>query len=357
MDARSRGNSRNVFYTCSYVPVEIMLAAGLMPQRIIPDPRPTNADAHMHPNTCYYIKSLLASAMAKDAAPAEGIVIANCCDGMRRLYDLWSEYVSDIPAIFLDVPKKKDADSIEFFASELRRFAASLEADLRGHTVTGEALEKAISVCNNVRLLMEEVLRLHKEKQSGVWGMSVFNLCLQGTSSSPPDFAGQLRDFISDPGNEKTSGDERRIVLTGNVVHRPDLIELIENAGGRVVALDTCIGTKYYDTTVKENSSDRFLTLAKRYLEKISCARMEGIEERGRRLKELVGDCKADGVVCSTVKFCDTYLYDIPSMRKECEEAGIPFLSIENDYEWTGLEQMKTRVEAFLDMAGERRSG
>jgi benzoyl-CoA reductase/2-hydroxyglutaryl-CoA dehydratase subunit BcrC/BadD/HgdB len=39
-------------------------------------------------------------------------------------------------------------------------------------------------------------------------------------------------------------------------------------------------------------------------------------------------------------------------MLTRFKEAGIPFLPIENDYEWADLEQMKTRLEAFLEMIG-----
>jgi len=69
--------SPEVFYACSYVPIEIIMAAGLQPKRIIPEPRPSEADAYMHPNTCYHVKSLLASALAGNASQSGGIVIAN----------------------------------------------------------------------------------------------------------------------------------------------------------------------------------------------------------------------------------------------------------------------------------------
>jgi benzoyl-CoA reductase/2-hydroxyglutaryl-CoA dehydratase subunit BcrC/BadD/HgdB len=98
------------------------------------------------------------------------------------------------------------------------------------------------------------------------------------------------------------------------------------------------------------------MALAERYLRKPTCARMEGIEERVERMKDMAADAKADGVICSTVKFCDTYLYDVPTMHARCEAAGIPFLFLEHDYAWTGLEQMKTRVEAFLTVTAGRRS-
>ena len=93
--------------------------------------------------------------------------------------------------------------------------------------------------------------------------------------------------------------------------------------------------------------------LAERYLQKASCPRMEGIEERFQRLKGLARECRAEGIVYSTVKFCDMHLYEAPLMRITSEDAGYPVLFLENDYEWTGLEQMKTRVEAFLGMVGE----
>jgi len=129
---------------------------------------------------------------------------------------------------------------------------------------------------------------------------------------------------------------------------------MIEDAGGRVVAIDTCLGARHYDGLVAENASDPMRAVAERYLTKASCARMEGIEERVERLKRLAADSGADGVIYSLVKFCDTHLYDVPSMQDACRRAGIPFLFLENDYEWSGLGQMKTRVEAFLAMAGER---
>lgn len=354
MQRKNAENLRDIFYTCSYVPEEVIMAAGFLPKRLIPRARPSEADAYIHPNTCHYIKSLLADGFAGNAAEADGIILANSCDGMRRLHDLWKEYVEAIPALFLEVPKKKDPASIEFFASELRRFAGKLEKEFRGSKVTDDRLSEAISACNNVRLLMDEVFKLQRLATSSVRGLSVFNLCLEGMNKPATEFVKKLKAVISESREEKVSDRECRIVLTGNVLHRPDLIALVEDLGARVVVLDTCIGERHYDTLVENNSADPMLALAERYLKKASCARMEGIEERLQRLKQSASGGGADGVIYSAVKFCDTYLYDAPLMQEGFRQAGIPFLFLENDYEWTGLEQVKTRVEAFLAMTGER---
>ena len=348
--------ARVVSYTCSYVPEEIILAAGLDPRRVIPEARPSEADAYMHPNTCYYVKSLLAWGLAEAGSGTDAIVFANSCDGMRRLNDVWKEYVEAVPAFFIDVPKKRDPASIEFFASELRRFADNLEEAFPDSRVTDESLGEAIDMCNNVRLLMDEVFRLQGDANSGISGLSVLELCLEGARSHPAAFAEGLTKFLSDPKPGRASDGGPRIVLTANVMHRPDLIRLIEDLGGRVVALDSCIGARHYETLVNPDSKDPILALAERTLGKASCARMEGMEERFQRLKRLASDAGADGIIYSTLKFCDMYLYEEPLMRINCEDAGLSFLFLENDYEWTGLEQMKTRVEAFLAMVGERGS-
>ncbi len=346
----------SLLYTCSYAPEEIILAAGFVPRRIIPERPSSEADAYMHPNTCYYLKSLLASAIAGDASKAKGIVFTNSCDGMRRLYDLWSEYVKDVPTLFVDVPKKKDPSAIEFFASELRSLAERIEKELGGSKVTDERVNETIGERNNVRRLMDKVFKLQRDTGSGVGGLSIFDLCIEGATSHPAEFAEKIRAFLADSREENVPAERPTVVLTGNIIYRPDLIALIAESGARVGALDTCVGVRHYDTLVKVNSPDPMLALAERYLLKAPCARMQGIEDRFRLLEELADGCRADGVIYSTVKFCDAFLYDAPSMRERFEHSGIPFLFLENDYEWGGLEQMKTRVEAFIAMLGERGS-
>lgn len=342
--------NRVISYACSYVPVEIIIAAGLFPRRIIPESRPSDADAYIHPNTCCYVKSLLATALEGEALQTDGIIFANSCDGMRKLYDIWKEYVKDVTALFIDIPKKKDQDSIEFFASELRRFARDLERELEGSNVTEESLNVAIKACNEVRFLMGEVFKLQRDAKLHIRGAEVFRLCLEGVNSDATEFASKLRQFISSLREERPSHKGRRIVLTGNIINRPDLISLIEDSGGRVVALDTCICDRHYDKPVEEDSPDPISALAKRYLLKAPCARMEGIEERFQYLKGFVDDSMADGIIYSAVKFCDTFVYDVPLMRNRFEQAEVPFLFLDNDYEWTNLGQMRTRVEAFVEM-------
>jgi benzoyl-CoA reductase subunit C len=351
---QTNGEQASVLTTCSCVPEEIITAAGFHPVRLLPLAPPADADSHIHPNTCGYLKSLLASALGGEVGGASCIVIANGCDGMRKLYDLWGAYVTGIPALFLDVPKKKDADSILFFASELRRFARELGRALPGAEVTDEGLQAAIETRNQVRILMSEVFRLQREKQARVRGSEVFDLCLRGMRTPAEGFIASLNEFLSSVEEREPRSAERRILLTGNVIDRPDPIAVIEELGSRVVVLDTCIGLRHYETPVEQNAADPMLALATRYLLRPSCPRMEGLEERYAHLEKLAVEAEVDGIVYSCVKFCDPLIYDIPTMSSRFRSAGIPFLFLENDYTWSGSGQMKTRLQAFTEIQPRR---
>jgi len=353
---RSNGEAeRTLSFACSYVPEEIIMAAGLRPRRMIPEAPPSEADAYLHPNTCGYVKSLLASLIAAEDTVGAGFVFTNSCDSMRRLNDIWSAHEGAAARFFIDVPKKRDPDSIDFFASELKRFAANLEEQIPGAGLTDGSLRAAIKMCNDSRRLVGEVLLRQRDPVSTVRGSSVFNLCLAGVTSDTTVFADDLRRFLEDPG-PPVSATGPRVVLTGNAIHRPDLLMLIEDSGGTVVGLDTCTVGRHQDRLVVEDPDDPLRALAERYLLRAPCARMEGIETRLQYLRDLVIDSKADGIVYSMTKFCDAQAYDAPIMQDGFREAGIPFLLVEHNYEWGGLEQTRTRIEGFFEMLSERRT-
>jgi len=336
------------------VPEEIVLAAGFRLRRFLPASRP--ADAWIHPSTCGYVKNVLAAALDSEDLDAVGIIITNSCDAMRRLYDLWTGYVPSVPAFFLDVPKKCDDDSIAFFASELARLSDWLSEALGGASVTEAKLNEAASTCNEIRSLMGEVSGLQRAVPSRLSGGRVFDLCLAGTAKPTADFAADITRLLADAKIENGGARTPRIVVAGGLNSQRHAVAEIERAGADVVALDTCIGLRSYEEHVEE-APDPLTALAKRYLERRGCARMDGLEQRMRCIKKLADDTRADGVVYCSLKFCDPCLYDVPLIGRAFREQGIPFLWLEDDYESSSLGQLRTRIEAFIELIGQKDGG
>ncbi len=74
---------------------------------------------------------------------------------------------------------------------------------------------------------------------------------------------------------------------------------------------------------------------------------------RGRfeLVERLAREFHADGVVDLTWQGCHTYNVESYSLKKHLQAKGaLPFLQIETDYSESDTEQLKLRIEAFLEM-------
>ena len=70
-----------------------------------------------------------------------------------------------------------------------------------------------------------------------------------------------------------------------------------------------------------------------------------------RAIKELAADFAVDAVVDLTWQGCQTYAVESSSLKKFVQESlQLPFLQIETDYSETDTEQLKVRIEAFIEM-------
>jgi benzoyl-CoA reductase/2-hydroxyglutaryl-CoA dehydratase subunit BcrC/BadD/HgdB len=86
-----------------------------------------------------------------------------------------------------------------------------------------------------------------------------------------------------------------------------------------------------------------------RYM-RIDCACFTPNEERLDNIVAMAKDLRADGVVHYSLSFCQPYAIESFKVERALKKAGIPMLAIETDYSMQDVEQLKTRVEAFVEM-------
>lgn len=344
---------RKMAFACSYVPEEIILAAGFTPTPIHPDKPPSDGEPHIYPNTCGYLKSLLAQGLYHEMAGAEGIVFANCCDGMRKLHDIWERCVPGTPSLFLEVPKKKDRLSVEFFASELKCLAAGIQDRFHAPWEIGQdELERAIRACNKTRKKMTAQLAQIAENGGAMKASRVFALCYDTTNTSRQALPAQTDHGQTQQNESPTHNGSVRVVLVGSRLRNPGVTSLIEDSGARVVALDACMTTRRFEGFVEEGSENPYLALAERTLSRPPCPRMDLFEDRMEYLLSLVKETSAAGVVFVPLKFCDPFQYDVLLLGQRLKQEDIPLLIVESGYEPSVPEQIRTRIQAFVETLG-----
>jgi benzoyl-CoA reductase/2-hydroxyglutaryl-CoA dehydratase subunit BcrC/BadD/HgdB len=343
------GDSQPVMgWNCTYLPLEILEAAGLQPYRFLPEPSSEKADAYLDPNFCPLITSALGKAIEGGYAGLSGMVMVNTCDGMRRLYDAWRFY-SPVPFSFLlDPPRLITPASLAHFREQLEWLIAAINRHF-GVDITNDKLSRAIESANSTRRLLKRLLALQNRGNPPLRHADIIDIVSEGFKRPRRLFNAALEQLVRDLGkdSEGPSGG-LRVVISGSMLDGSALVRMVEELGGRVVASDLCVGGRLLDEVVV--SSDPLWDLGQAYLKKRPCARMT---DTGKRVSMLKGDVTrtgARGMIYFSLKFCDPYLYEAPAVAEELRKMEIPILSLEGEYTGRVSGGIRTRVQAFLEM-------
>jgi benzoyl-CoA reductase subunit C len=341
-------------WLCTYTPEEIIYAAGMLPIRIHGDPQSSSlGDAYLQPNMCPYARGCLGSALDKQYDFLDGIVATHTCDAICRLYDLWNLYVPLSFVYIMDHPHKVSPSSYKYHLQQLEKFKRALE-DYLGNGIDDEALSWAFQVYQENRSLLKRLYQLRKREAPPVTASEVLRIIEAGTVMPKEEHNRLLKEALGELEAREVAPEKKlRLVVSGSMMNNPDLLGLIEDCGGLVVSDDLCVGTRYFwpESGSDGNPMDN---INRFYMEKIPCACIHPPEGRLDHLINMVELFDAQGVILYSLIFCDTFAYDFVLFKKKLEEAQIPVLLITLEHPSLGIEQSRTRIEAFLEMIAQK---
>jgi len=339
-----------VGHRCLYVPEEIIHAAGMLPYPTFGTPEPiTKADSYFQPCVCEFIRNLFDLGMDGKFDFLDSMVLCNTCDAVRHMQNMWSTYIDSVPCHIINNPQKMfDESGYKFFREELEKFKGLME-DLSGNKITDESLKKSIDLFDETRRLLKELNDLRKRDIPAISGSEFIRVAI-ATMLMPKEKANPLLKQLIDEvkTREIEDADGPRILLTGSVIDNPTIIELVEEMGGVVVADDLCTSAKYFWYETKPNS-DPMDAIVRFNLDRSVCACTHPTEDRYDYLQELVKGFNVDGIIYFNIKYCHPFVYESAIFKNKLEEET-PLLILEMDHSLSGLGQLKTRVQAFIEM-------
>lgn len=343
-------------YFCSYVPEEVITAAGGLPFRILPEnKRGSLADGHLPPYVCGPVRDALEQGLSRDLDFLEGAVFVQTCDAMQRLSDIWRLNTGFSFHADVQVPVKLNtASGREYLFFVLKRFLTRIE-EQTGVVLTEDRLLRAVKTGNRVRNELAGLYRLRLEQPAVINGVDLFCILRAAMVMDRERLARELSLLRVDlRAAEQTRGwddvSQKRIVACGSVCSTPGIYQTLEQAGARVVWDDFCTGGRHLEGMVSEEG-DRVEALADRAINRIGCpAKHSGLLSRGRHLLDLVKETRAEGVIVFVVKFCDPHAFDAPYLQEFLDQEQVPNTVIEIEDRALDLERIRTRAEAFIEM-------
>jgi bcr-type benzoyl-CoA reductase subunit C len=351
-------------YVCSFVPLEIISASGCIPFRMrgnIHEPI-TKGDTLLETIVCPYYRSVFDLSVKGKYEFLSGLVIPHGCDSMVRSFSTWSYSLPYSYFHFVNIPTACVESSFEFFGAELNTFRIGLEK-FAGKRITDDDLAGAIRIYNENRDKVRALYEFRKADPPLISGTELTMVLIVG-SSLPVGEANTLFDQVLAEIRRRGKSSLKkgpRLFIDGACIDNIELIKLVEEIGGNVVADTICNGARdYFPKT--DVGGDPIDALAHRYLDKINCPKtyrenktgtFEGdIASRFGDIGAYAKEFKVDGAILYLYKYCDPFGFEVPARKAYYKSINVPLLPLEDVYSAGTISQLRTRIQAFLEMIG-----
>ena len=273
------------YYVCKYTPVELLEALGGECE-ILNDMQEgfDLAEQVAHPNICGFGKAVLEAVLA---GKVKELVLVNCCDTIRSVYDILEDSGEMDFLYMVDMLHCDTSCSRERTAAQLKDLVRAY-GEYKGTTFDKEKFLKAF----------------HPKKRTQDPHLAVLGARM---------------------GNE--------------------LFQMTQDAMPLPVVNETCVNNRSVGDTLPEADLDFDQLMewyAEELLHQIPCMRM--MDHAGR--KQLYQDPSLKGIIYHTVKFCDFYSFEYSDIKGHTD---VPLLKIESDYTVQSSGQLSTRLEAFAE--------
>ena len=346
---------------CVFVPEEIIRAAdaSLVGLCTGADFAVEEVEKYLPRNTCALIKSAFGFKLGKVCPyieSADMIVGENTCDGKKKSYETLDSLVPNL--YVMDLPQMKTPEGRELLKAEFYRFLAAVE-ELTGVKIDVARLKKGMKIVNDKRKAVHRLNTLRQADPAPISGLDALLINQVFFYDDPVRFTASV-NAVCDELEERTTKGEGvfpkgtpRVVMSGCPMAVPNWKTpwVVESAGGVIVGEESCVG-ELGTSNLTDDSGDDLDSLMDALIDRyfqINCAVFTPNPDRLDKVKDMAAAYNANGVIHYGLQFCQPYLMESIPMENALEQSGLPTLRIETDYSMEDVEQLKTRVEAFLE--------
>ncbi len=363
-----QSGTKVIGYFCNFAPIELILAADAIPVRVNSGWYDTSkiGDRVVPVEVCPMVRSTIGAKMI-GLSPymelSDALISILTCDGMTKESEILSDYK---PIFTMPIPRVKDStQSLHFWNEEIKAAKDYIE-NLTGTKITRTKLKASIELIHKATKTFRRLQELRKGppvimgrdamlvNQTFMWDDT--KRWIEKTDALCAELEKRVQDksWACPP-------DTPRVMVTGTPMIWPDnwkLPSLVEEASpkGVLVADELCSSDRLLNDPVgiDEWSMDDMLQgISERYLMASTCpcfTSNDGNEDRINWLLNKIKEWKVDGVIYYVVRGCMLYAMEYSRVKKVLDRLKVPVYYLDTEYTREDVGQMKTRVEAFLEM-------
>ena len=311
------------------VPDELVLAAGLMPVQVYADPYKelVNTDKILEfafdPMVRKQFEKMIDGTYKE---LADYLAVSNSTDVFIRIFLYLREMIRSMPEMpvpptcFIDWLFTRNRMHQERNELIVGIFKKQLE-EWTGKPISDEAIKAAAEVCNADRAALRKIGALRHGEEVRVSGTEALVIIGSGFFMDKKEHA-ELVEKLAEEAAEWPVIKGVRVFVTGSVHEDLKVYDMIEAAGGVVVAEDHDWGDRSYDRDYN-TAYPPVRAVVDRYMLRQFSSKKAFVTQRVDALNKEVADAKADAVMFYTNIYEDSASWDYPSQKKSLDDQGI----------------------------------
>lgn len=340
-----------------FAPVELVVAAGMVPMGIWGSNKKTIAQAKEYCATFYCTIAQLALEMLLDGTldQLDGIITPTICDTLRPMSQNFRVAMDGkLPCIFLAHPQnRKPAFGLQFTVDQYMHVKSELEK-ISGNTITDEALREAIKVMNRSRKARREFVKLAGQHPEAISAVERSAVLRSAWFMEPAVHAQKLEELNEELSKLPASNWKgRKVVTSGIICDNPKLLQIFDDNNIAIAADDVAQETRAFRVDASEEG-DPMMALAQQFADQdYDVLLYDEHSNKNRRadyVVQMVKESGAQGLVLFMQQFCDPEEMEYPYLKKALDDAGIPHIKLGVDQQMRDFGQASTAIQAFADV-------
>ena len=340
-----------------FAPLELVVAAGMVPMGIWGSNKKTIAQAKEYCATFYCTIAQLALEMLLDGTldQLDGIITPTICDTLRPMSQNFRVAMEGkLPCIFLAHPQnRKPAFGLQFTVDQYMHVKSELEK-ISGNTITDEALRDAIKVMNRSRKARREFVKLAGQHPEAISAVERSAVLRSAWFMEPAVHAQKLEELNEELSKLPASNWKgRKVVTSGIICDNPKLLQIFDDNNIAIAADDVAQETRAFRVDASEEG-DPMMALAQQFADQdYDVLLYDEYSNKNRRadyVVQMVKESGAQGLVLFMQQFCDPEEMEYPYLKKALDDAGIPHIKLGVDQQMRDFGQASTAIQAFADV-------
>lgn len=340
-----------------FAPVELVVAAGMVPMGIWGSNNKTIALAKEYCATFYCTIAQLALEMLLDGTmdQLDGIITPTICDTLRPMSQNIRVAMSEkLPCIFLAHPQyRKPAFGLQFTVDQYTHVKKELEK-ISGTAITDEALREAIKVMNRSRAARRAFVKLASDHCDVITAVKRSAVLRAAWFMEPAVFAEKLEALNAELAQLPVADWKgKKIVTSGIICDNPKLLQIFDDNQIAIAADDVAQESRSFRVDASEEG-DPMMALAQQFADQdyeiLLYDEHSSQNRRGEFVANLVKKSGAQGLVLFMQQFCDPEEMEYPYLKKALDEAGVPHIKLGVDQQMRDFGQANTAIQAFAEV-------